>query len=491
MMSRSPWNRRPILPARPLALRAALLLIAGTLFACGAETPTDQEAGSSAAAADTAPAELSPAMRLARLDQGKKLYLAECSGCHGERGRADGPANKEMVPQPRNFARERFRYRSTPSGQPPRRDDIVETITRGMPGSAMPGFGFLSEQERTLIAEYVLYLANLDPAAPPPAPYVLAPEPRETAGAIARGKQVYVKLGCDKCHGAKGSGDGPSAATTVDGIGRPLPPRDLRQPLRRGATTAEVVRTLHTGLDGAAMPSYTGTVGEEELWDLARFVRSLQRPPPPLPGDLLARGRHVIEQRQCNACHTIDGKGGVVGPSLDVSAQKLRQDWVQEFLADPRRFGKIYPFTPYRMPDLGLEPAEVEGVLAVFGEISGRGYPEPAETVPAHSTALADQGKLYYFLKCTECHNLGEVIPTPLAKQQGPDLVNISRRLRYDWIPAWVEKPQAVYPGTAMIDTNLSAEEIEAVRGFLWRVSSEQLARDPSSAPADARPAGR
>lgn len=485
-MSRSRSNRRMILPLR-VAVPAVLLMVAGLLSACGSNTLPDQDAEpGSAAAAGTAPAELPPAMRLARLDQGKKLYMAECSGCHGERGRADGPANKEMVPQPRNFAREPFRYRSTRSGQPPRREDIVETITRGMPGSAMPAFGFLSEQERTLIAEYVMYLANLDPSAPPPEPFVLGSEPREASGSIERGKQAYVKLGCNKCHGAEGAGDGPSAATTVDSIGRPLPPRNLHQPLRRGESAAEVVRTLHTGLDGAAMPSYTGTASDEELWDLARYVRSLKKPEPPLPRDLVARGRHVIAQRQCTACHTLEGKGGIVGPSLDVSARKLRQDWVKEFLEDPRAYGKIYPFTPYRMPNLGLEPEEIEGVLAVFGQVSGRGYPEPAEAAPALSAQLADKGKLYYFLKCTECHNLGGVIPTPLAKQQGPDLINVANRLRYTWIPEWVEKPQAVYPGTAMIDTNLSSGEIEAVRAFLWKTST-----DPAQAKADPRAAGR
>jgi mono/diheme cytochrome c family protein len=434
---------------------------------------------------------MTPAMRRARLDQGKKLYLAECSGCHGERGRGDGPAFAGMVPKPRDFVREPFRYRTTPSGAPPRREDIVETITRGMPGSAMPAFGFLPEDDRTRIAEYVMYLANLDPAAPPPEPFTLGPEPAATEASLARGGQVYTNLGCHMCHGNEGRGDGPSAPTLVDTLGRPLPSRNFHEPMRRAESAAEVVRTLHTGLDGASMPSYTGAATEEEMWDLARYVLSLRDPEPPLPDDLVARGLHVIEQRQCKACHTLEGEGGVVGPSLDVSAKKLRQDWVESFLDDPRAFGKIYPFTPYRMPDLGLEPEEIEGLLAVFGRISGRGYPEPPEPEPELSAELASQGQLYYFLKCTECHNLGEVVPTPLAKQQGPDLIHIARRLRYAWIPEWVEKPEAVYPGTTMIDTNLSAEDIEAVRAFLWKTSIESPATGPMVARDDPPSAGR
>jgi len=412
---------------------------------------------------------------MARLDQGKKLYLAECSGCHGERGRGDGPANPALTPKPRNFLREPFRYRTTASGEAPRREDILETITRGMPGSAMPAYAFLPEDQRGRIADYVLHLANLERSGPPPAEVRFGPEPPAKPGAIENGKKVYVDMGCVACHGASGAGDGPSAATLEDSIGRPLPARDLTGPLRRGASAAEIVRTLHTGLDGAAMPSYTGAASEEDLWDLARYVLSLHKPDPALPADLVARGRKVIERRQCTACHTLGGKGGVVGPSLDVSAKKLRQPWVKQFLKDPRAFGKIYPFTPYRMPHLGLTDDEIDAVLAVFGEVSGRGYPAAAEPVPAVSDELADKGKLYYFLKCTECHNLGSVIPTPLAKQQGPDLIHIAERLRYSWIPEWVAKPEAVYPGTTMIDTNLTPGEIEAVRAFLWKVSTEAV----------------
>jgi cytochrome c2 len=140
------------------------------------------------------------------------------------------------------------------------------------------------------------------------------------------------------------------------------------------------------------------------------------------------------------------------------------------------------------MPNLGLTAEEIEGVVALFGQISGRGYPEPQEPAPAIAADLPDKGKLLYFIKCTECHNLGKVIETPLAKQQGPDLIHISRRLRYNWIPEWVEKPQAVYPGTAMIDTNLKPEDIEAVRAFLWKVSTEALGAAGAEA-ADAGPA--
>src|SRR5512140_37204 len=73
---------------------------------------------------------------------GKPLYLRECSGCHGERGNGAGPAADFVDPRPRDFTKRRFKFRSTESGQPPTTDDILRTIQRAIPGTALPSFAF-------------------------------------------------------------------------------------------------------------------------------------------------------------------------------------------------------------------------------------------------------------------------------------------------------------------------------------------------------------
>ena len=450
----------------------------GLFFGCDGEVPTSPTRPDAAASTTEASLDgLSFGERRARREAGRQLYLAECSGCHGEHGKADGPAAEAIDPKPRNLANEPFKFRSTASSQPPVRADIVETIARGMPGSAMPAFGFLTEEERGLIADYVMYLARID-TLPVPEVLELGEETPATADSNARGHAVYTRMGCGMCHGENGHGDGPSSKTLKDEQGRPIAARDFRLArFRRGASAAELYRTFEAGIDGTPMPSYKGNYTNAEAWDLARYVFSFRAEPTLPAADPVARGRQVVEEKQCFACHVIEGRGGVVGPSLDVSAKKLHFDWIKEFLADPRAKGKIYPFTPYRMPDLGLAPDEIEGILALLAEISGRQYPEAPELVPAIDSEVASAGVLRYVIKCAECHNLGSVIPTPLAKQQGPDLINVSRRLRFEWIPEWVANPMAVYPGTAMVDTNLEAHEIEGIRAFLWKTSTEALER--------------
>jgi len=39
------------------------------------------------------------------LEQGKRIYARECSSCHGDRGKGDGPAAIAMVPKPRDLAK--------------------------------------------------------------------------------------------------------------------------------------------------------------------------------------------------------------------------------------------------------------------------------------------------------------------------------------------------------------------------------------------------
>jgi len=456
-----------------------VLIGAGALLlGCDRTTaPEVGESGGDAPAIETQTATLSFGERRARRKRGRELYVAECSGCHGEKGLGDGPAAEAIDPKPRNLVRDRFKFRSTASFKPPVRSDIVETISRGMPGSAMPAFEFLTDEERGLIADYVMYLARLD-TAPEPEPMTLGAETPVTADSIERGHEVYKRLECHACHGEDGHGDGPSAATLTDDQDRKIEARDFELGLfRRGRTAAELYRTFETGIDGTPMPSYSGNYTNAEAWDLARYILSLPAPPAAPPSDPVAHGRQVVEDKQCFACHVIEGRGGLVGPNLDVSAKKLHFAWIKEFLADPRATGRIYPFRPYRMPDLGLEADEIEALLALLAEVAGRDYPETPEPMPEIDPEVATGGTLFYVIKCAECHNLGTVIPTPLAKQQGPDLINVSKRLRFEWIPEWIANPLAVYPGTAMVDTNLTDEEIEGVRAFLWKTSSEAGSR--------------
>src|SRR5206468_1160678 len=55
----------------------------------------------------------------AQRESGKKLYLKNCSQCHGEKGDGEGYAAPHLRPRPRNFTTGKFKVRTTPTGALP------------------------------------------------------------------------------------------------------------------------------------------------------------------------------------------------------------------------------------------------------------------------------------------------------------------------------------------------------------------------------------
>jgi high-affinity iron transporter len=85
------------------------------------------------------------------LAQGQQLFQVSCAACHGADGRAQMPIAQTMEPKPANF-----QDPETMSGLMPYK--AFNTISFGVPGTAMPGFPTLSEEERWSLAFYVFTL---------------------------------------------------------------------------------------------------------------------------------------------------------------------------------------------------------------------------------------------------------------------------------------------------------------------------------------------
>jgi len=413
-------------------------------------------------------------------NKGKAIFLRECAACHGERGDGKGLATPFLSVRPRNFLRGEYRFRTTPAGQPPATNDVLRVIERGIPGSAMPSFDFLSEAERKQVAAFVLRLGDLLDT-PEPAPM---PDPGDgppaTDATRSRGKEIYTSSGtCFICHGNTGAGDGPVAPTTVDLEGNRLPPRDFTAGIFHcGDTRKEIYYEVYGGMNGTPMGSFAAVIPvEADRWALLDFVLSLRKTPPakPLPTGAIEAGRAVATKYSCRGCHVLDdGKGAEVGPDLRVSGQKLDSDWIRHFLADPRRPGKIYPGRPARMPRLALSQAEIETLVAYVASM-GKRAPGPASAPdPATLAAgMVENGKNTFVLRCAQCHALGKIVETPLASQQGPDLIHVAGRVDYRWAQDWILDPQKIYPGTKMTTAGVTPEEAAAVRAFVWNSSLE------------------
>jgi len=94
-----------------------------------------------------------------RMGEQRGLYREHCAQCHGITGNGSGPTSAFLDPYPRDFRLGKFKYKSTKLGQRPTDEDLRRVILNGIPGTAMPSFRTLDEDELLALIDYVKYLA--------------------------------------------------------------------------------------------------------------------------------------------------------------------------------------------------------------------------------------------------------------------------------------------------------------------------------------------
>ncbi len=218
---------------------------------------------------------------------GKVTYDRLCAQCHGVDGDGKGPAEERMLPRPRIFTDNiSYKFRSTPSGELPLAEDLFRSITHGLPGTGMPAWSQLSEQERWDLVAWIEttteeFSDQSYATARVALPELAAAAPAVSDTLVARGAEVYRDNDCEKCHGSSGRGNGPSWGDQVDDWGVPIDPADFTQlsRLRGGRTAEDIFRTISTGVSGTPMPDFAGVISVEDRWALTWFIRSLDEDP--------------------------------------------------------------------------------------------------------------------------------------------------------------------------------------------------------------------
>jgi len=257
-----------------LSYAVLILLVSGTFLFGVARGAT----------AETSPIE----ERLHRLEtqvmqeRGRRLYREACAPCHGLYGNGQGPAAPGLHPQPQDFTQGVYKFRSTLIDAMPTDDDLVRSISEGIPGTAMPAWKrLLSRSQRQAVAQYLKTFAADKFAAQAKTsvtPLQLPPAPALTPDRIKRGQAIYNRLQCWQCHGRRGRGDGPLAAALRDSKNQPIRPQNFTQGIYKSGTAPEdLLRTILTGLAGTPMPAWSSALSIEEGWDLVYYVRSLSR----------------------------------------------------------------------------------------------------------------------------------------------------------------------------------------------------------------------
>ncbi len=174
------------------------------------------------------------------------------------------------------------------------------------------------------------------------------------------------------------------------------------------------------------------------------------------------RGRRIVKNNNCQGCHVIEGFGGsyrslvadasLAPPIIQGEGAKVQSDWLFGFLRAPKT-GEIRPWLEVHMPTFGFTDAELNDLTHYFAALDRASYPFLVADAATSPSSWAAGKKTFELLKCAQCHprspedfNRPGVDRASLA----PNLQMAATRLRHDWIPDWIRRPDEWLPGTRM-----------------------------------------
>ncbi len=218
--------------------------------------------------------------------RGRAVYQQYCRPCHGDKGDGKGFSSLGLRPPPRDFTQGLFKFGHTPIPRLPPDSELERIIKKGLNGTAMQPWD-LSDQELHDVIQYIKTFSPLWRTEPQGEPIAVSPDPfgeARAAEAVKHGDLVFHDRGCAACHEHHELKVTEyclhwHAPDDCDLYYKELPP-DLRcDPLRTvfpGSELVDVYRTVASGIGGANMPTFKGSLSEEDLWGVAYYVRSLR-----------------------------------------------------------------------------------------------------------------------------------------------------------------------------------------------------------------------
>ncbi|HYT82601.1 MAG TPA: c-type cytochrome [Actinomycetota bacterium] len=274
-------------------IRTALLLLACALAACkGYRAPhfdAPQKLGGQVVPAGV-------------LTSGARAYALYCRSCHGDKGDGKGTAARGLRPPPRDFTLGMFKFGAVPAGSLPHDEDLERIVRTGLHGTAMLAWDGIPQPTVREIIQYVKTFSPRWKDEEPGEAITPTDDPWKDRAAegVARGRKVYHGLArCQGCHPAFASKPFIYAATKeLSGSGsadfrddmygsevkesefgvKLLPPDFTRSELRsirEDHRIEDLYRVIASGVGGTAMPTWHGSLPEEEIWALVHYVDSL------------------------------------------------------------------------------------------------------------------------------------------------------------------------------------------------------------------------
>ena len=176
----------------------------------------------------------------------------------------------------------------------------------------------------------------------------------------------------------------------------------------------------------------------------------------PAMNESVVRGKMLWDRNNCMGCHTILGEGAYYAPELTKVYARRGPDWMRAFLKDPNA---MFP-GERRMVAYKFKDQEIDDLVAFFswiGQIDTNDFPPTPDLAPPSAPAQGGQrfaaAPATFKTICVGCHSI-----EGHGAHVGPALDDLHGRYDAASLDRWLTNPQAVKPGTAMPNLNLSPE---------------------------------
>lgn len=153
-------------------------------------------------------------------------------------------------------------------------------------------------------------------------PHLAAQNPFAGNAAEAEAGRGLFRIMCGPCHGIKAQGGrGPDLTLGV---------------YNAGSTDRDLYRVIAAGVSGTEMPGYGVRIGEENVWRLVTYIRSVaNRRETPATGNAAEGEKLYWGKGGCASCHRIGQRGGTMGPDLTIVGRKRSLDYLRASLTKP------------------------------------------------------------------------------------------------------------------------------------------------------------
>ena len=337
--------------------------------------------------------------------------------------------------------------------------------------ATMPNFQ-LSDQDAADISAFLIAQST-----PSPASRVAVKAPGNANPDLTQAATVYGSSFCASCHAVQneaGNLVGGNFGPELTRVGSKVNADWLRRWLNNPSDYEDSTRMPHYRFDEKQIALLTGFLLNKKDNDLLANVHLA-----PTDADSVARGKRLVTESGCAACHKINGVTPPqnFAPDLTrVGSRALAQvvfapgmkhnlpDYVDAKIRNPRSFGP-----GLKMPKFTLTDAQVDSLTTALLAQSDRAATMPKELLISggHESNYhpgGDAGRLMEDLHCQSCHMINGK-----GGDMAPDLSAEGSSVQRAWLLEFLNNPNTLRPALIrrMPKFNLTQGEINTISDYI------------------------